>query len=192
MDQDPPPERDFDEAAAYPLMEQAVLDTIAGLPDFPGFKTRTYYSPEDCEEALGEQYKGWVSLEIAYTFDGPDSESELVRTTYTDLLREQWTAAGYDLHQDSIDSATGRGSLEAKRQDGINLWWAVSGSVSLAVQTGCIPATEGFDKPDYLPPAGGVLPENDQAAQNRMNPPEDSTGEVIDPFASGSASPSVD
>ncbi|SDE43659.1 hypothetical protein [Glycomyces harbinensis] len=190
MNRNPPPERDFDEAEAYPLMEQTVLDTIAGLPDFPGFKSRMYYSPEDCEESLGEQYQGWVSLEIAYTFDGPNSESDLVRTTYTDLLRDQWTAAGYEVHQDSIDASTGRGSLEAERADGINLWWTVSGSVSFAVQTGCIPATEGFDKPDYIPPAGGVIPENDAAVQNRMNPPEDAAGEATDPFASASESPS--
>jgi hypothetical protein len=189
MFQDSPPAREFDEAEAYPLMEQIVLDTIAQLPEFPGFEKRMYLLPEDCGEALGDRYDGWVALEIRYGFSDENSELPMVRTDYTELLREQWESAGYDIHRDDFDPATGRGTLEAERPDGINLWWWVADGVSLTLQTGCIPATEDFDKPDYIPPAGGVLPENDPAAQNRMNPPEDSTSEAIDPFATESASP---
>ncbi|WP_112136420.1 hypothetical protein [Glycomyces dulcitolivorans] len=190
MFQDPPPDREFDEAEAYPLMEQIVLDTISELPDFPGFEKRIYLRPEDCAEALGSGYEGWVALEISYTFSDATSSLPLVRTDYTMLLREQWESEGYNIHRDDIALDTGRGSLEAERPDGINLWWWVADSVSLTLQTGCIPATEGFDKPDYIPPAGGVLPESDPAAQNRMNPPESSTSKAIDPFATTSESPS--
>lgn len=186
--QDPPPERDFDEAEAYPLMEQIVADTITPLPDFPGFYQRSYISPEDCGEALGSQYDGWVALEIWYGFSGDASATDLVKIDYTNLLRDTWTEAGYDIHRDDIDSETGRGSLEAERPDGVNLWWWVADGVSLTVQTGCIPGTEGFDKPDYLPPVGGVLPENDHAVNDaRINPPADDTAEAVDPFASESA-----
>ncbi|MEV3938941.1 hypothetical protein AB0K52_23585 [Glycomyces sp. NPDC049804] len=183
MFQDPPPAREFDEAEAYPLMEQIVLDTIAELPDFPGFEKRVYLRPQDCAESLGEQYEGWVALEISYTFSDENSALPRVQTGYTPILREQWEAAGYDIHRDNIDPETGHGSLEAERPDGINLWWWVMDGVSLTVQTGCVPKTPDFDNPDYIPPAGGVLPENDAAAQNRMNPPEEATDEATDPFA---------
>lgn len=190
MFQDPPPDREFDEAAAYPLMEQIVADTIAGLPDFPGFYQRGYLRPEDCGETLGSAYDGWVALEIWYGFSGDVSVTDLVKTDYTNLLRESWIDAGYDLHDDSIDPATGRGTLQAERPDGINLWWWVADGVSLTIQTGCIPATDDFDKPDYIPPVGGVLPENDRAVSDKvMSPPEDATTEAIDPFATESASP---
>ncbi len=187
--QDPPPERDFDEAEAYPLMEQIVADTVADLPDFPGFHQRSYARPEDCGEALGGRYDGWVALEIRYGFTGEDSATELVKIEYTNLLRERWAAAGYDVHRDDIDPGTGRGSLEAERPDGVNLWWWVADGVSLTVQTGCVPATSGFDKPDYIPPAGGGLDTDHAVAGDLMSPPEDSAAAAVDPFASGSTGP---
>jgi hypothetical protein len=190
--QDPPPERDFDEAEAYPLMEQVVAETISTLPDFPGFYQRRYARPEDCGEVLGSRYDGWVALEIRYGFTGDDSATELVKTEYTNLLRETWTEAGYDIHHDDIDPETGRGSMEAERPDGINLWWWVADGVSLTVQTGCIPATPEFDKPDYIPPVGGSLDTDHAVAGNLMHPPEDNTSEAVDPFASGSAGPADD
>ncbi len=187
--QDPPPERDFDEAEAYPLMEQIVADTVADLPDFPGFHQRSYARPEDCGEALGGRYDGWVALEIRYGFTGEDSATELVKIEYTNLLRERWAAAGYDVHRDDIDPGTGRGSLEAERPDGVNLWWWVADGVSLTVQTGCVPATSGFDKPDYIPPAGGGLDTDHAVAGDLMSPPEDGDAAAVDPFASGSTGP---
>lgn len=182
--QDPPPEREFDEAEAYPLVEQIVADTVSDLSDFPGFYQRLY-ATEDCGEMLGNQYDGWVAIEIRYGFTAEDSATDLVKLEYTNLLRRAWTDAGFDVHRDTIDPETGRGSLEAVRPDGINLWWWVADGVSLTLQTGCVPATEGFDKPEYIPPAGGVLPENDHAvAGNHFeNPPEDATDEAVDPFA---------
>lgn len=189
MNQDPPPAREFDEAESYPLLEQIVADTIAELPDFPGFYDRIYMTPTDCGETLGDQYDGWVAVEIRYGFSTENSKSPLVREEYTGLLREQWKEAGFDIHQDEFDPETGYGSLEAELPNGVNLWWWVAGGVSWRLQTGCVPATPDFELPDYIPPAGGVLPANDAAAQNRMNPPEDTSTEAVDPFATESASP---
>ncbi|WP_460497081.1 hypothetical protein [Glycomyces tarimensis] len=182
MSQEPPPEREFDQAEAYPILEQIVNDTIAELPDFPGFHRRSYANEEDCAP-LGEGYEGWVAIEIRYGFGAEDSRSALVRTEYTNLLRDMWTDAGYDLHRDEGDG-NGPGSMEAKRPDGINLWWWVAGEdggVSLTLQTGCIPSTPGFEKPDYIPPAGGVPPEEDLAAP-RMNPSPEPSADAIAPF----------
>ncbi|MFC3493012.1 hypothetical protein [Glycomyces rhizosphaerae] len=183
--QDPPPEREFGEAEAYPLLEQIVADTVTDLPDFPGVYRRGYARPQDCGETSGSQYDGWVAIEIWYGFTGDISATDLVKLEYTNLLRQAWTDAGYDVHRDTINPDTGRGSLEAVRPDGINLWWSVADGVSLTLQTGCVPATEGFEKPEYIPPAGGVLPENDLAVKgdNFENPPEDATDEAVDPFA---------
>lgn len=184
MTQDAPPERDFDQAQAYPLLEEIVADTVETLPDFPGFYQRMYYPVEDCGH-LGEAYKGWVAIEIAYGFSAEDSLTDTVRRDYTAILRDQWTEAGYEIHRDTIDPETGNGSLEAKRPDGINLWWGVHDGASLSLQTGCIPPTEGFEKPDYISPAGGVAPENDHAV-NSMKPPTDEESKTQDPSASSS------
>jgi len=191
MGQDPPPEREFDEAEAYPLLEQAAADTIAALPDFPGFESRRYLRPEDCGETLGSEYEGWVAIEISYGFSGENSALPLVRTDYTNLLRQIWEEAGFDVHRDSIDPETGNGSLEAERPDGVNLWWGVAKGVSLTLQTGCIPATPDFDKPDYISPAGGTVTTDHALAGDLMNPPGDSTTEAIDPFATASESPTA-
>jgi hypothetical protein len=183
MSQDPPPEREFDQAEAYPLLEQTVLDTIAELPDFPGFATRGYMKEEDCAQ-LGEQYEGWVAIEIYYTFSQEHAESALVRTDYTNKLRQMWTDAGYDIHRDTL-SSNDTGSIEAERPDGVNLWWGVAGGVSLTLQTGCVPSTPEFDKPDYIPPAGDVPPGGDKAMLGGMmkTPSEsESSADAIAPF----------
>ncbi len=192
MDQDPPPATEFDEAEAYLVLEQAAAEIVAGLPDFPGFNTRWYMRPQDCGEALGSRYEGWVAIEIGYGFSGADSALPLVRTEYADLLRESWQEAGYDVHRDDIDETTGVGSIEAERPDGVNLWWTAAKGVSLTLQTGCVPQTPDFDKPDYLPPAGGSVTIDDALAGALMHPPTADTTEAVDPFATEPASPTTE
>ncbi|WP_199034206.1 hypothetical protein [Glycomyces salinus] len=182
MSQESLPEREFDQAEAYPLLEQIVRDTADGLPDFPGFGRRRYMNEEDCSQ-IGSQYEGWVSIEIRYVFSAEDSVTDLVRVEYTNLLRQMWTESGYDLHRDD-GNGDGPGSMEARRPDGVNLWWTVAGDeggVSLTLQSGCVQSTPGFEKPDYIAPAGGVPLEEDLAA-DRMKPSPEPSADAIAPF----------
>jgi predicted RNase H-like HicB family nuclease len=159
-EEDTLPEREFDNHEVYPLMEQLVADAVAVLPDFPGFSERRG-TLQSCTNERGDAIEGWVSIELKYAFDEPISQTEQVREQYTDVLREAWTEAGYEITWDEASPTGEDYNLEAARSDGITLWWRVWGRTSLTIQSGCVPIGDGEEKPDYIPPAGGVLPEND-------------------------------
>jgi hypothetical protein len=184
-----PPERDFDQSTAWELLEAAAAEAIADLPNFPGFYQRGM-NPLECSHA-GAVDGEYINLELSYRFSVEDSGTELTRSDYLDLLRDRWSEAGYDIHRDR-PSGTGKDhSLEARRPDGINYWYDVSGYVSLKVQSGCIKAVEGGDYiPDCPTPLGGVTRENDLASKycSDINTvyPEESPTEAIDPFATPS------
>lgn len=185
------PEREFDNHEVYPIMEQLVADAVAVFPDFPGFEKREG-SRHGCPDYKGNEIEGWVSIELNYTFDIPTSETEQVREQYTDLLREAWTDAGYQINWDEASPNGSQYNLEASRSDGITLWWRVWGLTVLTIQSGCVPIGGGDEKPAYIPPAGGVpLDAEHDPFGNSLDPTvygdaessEESTDEAaVDPF----------
>jgi hypothetical protein len=184
-----PPERDFDESTAWTRMEEAATEAIADLPNFPGFETRKLLELSCTHE--GQTDSDYIQFELTYTFGAEDSATNLVHEDYVNLLREQWSEAGYDVHR---DEAYGQDpvfhDLEATRPDGINYWLVAANYTSLTVQSGCVKRAASSECP---PPLGGVLPENDIAGRQTCGGAYDEpTGETeaIDPFATGSESPS--
>ncbi|THV26791.1 hypothetical protein [Glycomyces paridis] len=149
------PEREFDNHEVYPIMEQLVADVVAVLPDFPGFAERRG-TRHSCPDEKGNEIEGWVSIELSYSFDIPTSETEQVREQYTDLLREAWTEAGYQITWDEASPDESQYNLSASRGDGITLWWRVWGLTGITIQSGCVPIGNGDEKPAYIPPADGV------------------------------------
>lgn len=185
-DNEPPfPEREFNNHEAYKLMEQLATDAAAELPDFPGFEQRKG-SFLDCEDK-GTVYDDWVSIELHYTFSPGNAASELVRTDYTNALREYWTGENYEITRDQSNPRT---HLEAVYPGGITLWWQVVEGARLTIQSGCVPVGDGQRITDYIPPAGGVTPENDRFGRKLENAPvevaeaddEESDEAAVNPF----------
>lgn len=170
----PFPEREFDNHEVYPIMEQLVADSVAVLPDFPGFALRKG-SFLNCEKE-GEIYDDWVAIELRYTFSEADSGREPLRTQYTDTLRDYWTEVGYEITRDEPNRSGTQYALEATAPGGIGLWWEVAGTMFLTIQTGCVPVGNGQRVTDYIPPAGGVTPENDLFGRNLNDAPTEVTG----------------
>jgi hypothetical protein len=183
------PEREFNNNEVYPLMEQLVADAVAVLPDFPGFVERRGLFHE-CTDEQDNPIDGWGSIELKYAFSDAASLTAQVREEYTVLLREAWTEAGYEITWDEASADGSQYNLEAARSDGIVLWWRVLGRTSLTIQSGCVPLAGDDVHPDeYLPPIGGVLPENDPfgnaidpEAHEAETPSDESTDAAVNPF----------
>jgi hypothetical protein len=157
-----PPEREFDETTAWIRMEEAAAEAIAELPDFPGFEERRLLELSCSHD--GQTDSDYTQLELTYAFSAEDSATDLVHEDYVNLLREQWTGAGYDVHR---DEAYGQNpvfyDLEARRPDGINYWLIAANYTSLVIQSGCVKKSGAV--PECPPPLGGVTPENDIAGR---------------------------
>ncbi|QSB04415.1 hypothetical protein [Natronoglycomyces albus] len=178
---EPPPEREFDQVMAYGLMEEEVRSWVETIDDFIGFETRIYRT-QDC---YGPQMQetDFVRIEINYRFSRDDSKLPIVREEYLEAIREHWDKQGYNIHTEDIRGDGEFHSLEARRPDGINLWYSVANISSLKVQSGCVRGSLDIEEP-YIPPAGGVPPQNDPL---RNNPPyepsaEETSEEAINPF----------
>jgi hypothetical protein len=173
------PEREFDNHEVYPIMEQLVADAVAVLPDFPGFAERRG-DLQECADSQGNEIEGWVSIELNYAFDEPTSLTEQVREEYTDILREAWSEAGYQINRDEASPDESQYNLEVSRSDGVTLWWRVWGLTVLTIQSGCVPIGDGIEKPDYIPPAGGVP----------LDAEHDPFGNYLDPSTYADSEPS--
>ncbi|GAB3236676.1 hypothetical protein GCM10027447_35170 [Glycomyces halotolerans] len=165
-----PPESDYTQAEAYAPMERAVGDTIASLPDFPGFTFRRWHELPCSHNGVDDP--DYTSIEITYAFSEETSSEPMVRETYTDLLREHWTKLGYKIIWDDrteLDNGRVDRELQAERDDDIDLWYSVAGIVTLKVQSGCVPKS-GPGEIEYIPPAGGVEPGGDGDAVDEYFP----------------------
>jgi hypothetical protein len=154
---DSPPESQYTQAEAYAPMEAAAAEAVAALSDFPGFEQRLWAELPCSRNGVDDP--DFTNIEIEYRFSLPDSASPLVRETYVDALRELWTSLGYELTLDEATELADRTdySLAATREDGISLWYWVSGYVVLRIQSGCVPVSDHADI-EYVPPTGGVEP----------------------------------
>ncbi|MCH7232511.1 hypothetical protein L0U85_16855 [Glycomyces sp. L485] len=152
-----PPESEFTQAEAYAPIEDAVSEVVSALPDFPGFEQR-FWAELPCSHN-GIDVPDYTNIEIEYRFSLKDSETELVREQYVDLLRDHWAARGHEItldDQTELDDRTDR-SLVAQRDDGIRLWYAVGRYAAVLVQSGCVPVSDEGEI-EYIPPAGGIEP----------------------------------
>lgn len=178
---DTPPESRYTQAEAYAPMEAAVAEAVAALPDFPGFEERLW-TELPCDRG-GVPDPEYTNIEIEYAFSLPDSGTPLVRESYVAALREHWTAAGHEI---TIDEATEKAertdhSLAATREDGISLWYWVSGYTVLRVQSGCVPVSDAGDI-EYVPPAGGVEPGGEGDKVGEYFPEGVPAGQAVNPF----------
>jgi hypothetical protein len=183
-----PPERDFDESTAWTRMEEAAAEAISELPDFPGFETRKMLELSCTHN--GEVDEDYTKFELTYMFSAEASATDLVHEEYVSLLREQWTAAGYDVHR---DEAYGQNpvfhDLEATRPDGINYWLIAANYTSLVIQSGCVKKSGEASK--CPAPLGGVTPENDIAGRQACSGAYDepaAESDAIAPFEGMQAS----
>jgi hypothetical protein len=185
-----PPASEYTEAQAFAPMVAEVAETVAALPDFPGFDSRSWNELPCSHNGIDNQ--DYVNIEIRYGFDDAASASPLVRETYVDTLRERWTELGYDIHREETTPDGEHTAIEARREDGINLWYRVAGGVSLLVQSGCVPKSEPGEI-QYIPPAGGIVPGSKWDTidiDGVQGVPEEPIEESASPFGdSGSASP---
>jgi hypothetical protein len=177
-----PPEATYTEAESFGPMEAEVAEIVAELPDFPGFNSRSW-NELPCSHG-GIDNAEYVNVEIRYGFDEAESATTTVRETYVSSLRERWTDLGYDIHRDEA-SGTGKFySLEARRDDGINLWYSVATGVSLLVQSGCVPKSDPSEI-EYIAPAGGLVPGSEWDTidiEGVQGVPEAPTEEAVSPF----------
>lgn len=172
-------------------MEQAVADAVGALPDFPGFDRRSWAELPCSHNGVDDP--DYTNIEIRYLFSEEASKTELVQETYVDSLREYWSGLGYGIHRDDAVGGGEYHSLEARRDDGINLWYSTARLTALMVQSGCVPRSD-VSELTYIPPAGGIVPGSEQdtvAHSNRYFPdgvPADQlTTPATDPFATPSA-----
>jgi hypothetical protein len=180
-----PPKSIYTQAEAYGPMEEAVAELTEVLPGFPGFAFRGWGEMPCSHNGIDDDR--FTNVEVDYTFSRAVSDDPLVRETYVEVLRERWTAQGYEVHRDDRRVGAERvdHSLEARRADGINLWYRVGAVVGITVQSGCVPKSDKSEI-DYIPPAGGVEPggENDGVGRYFPDgiPVESDSPSAIDPF----------
>ncbi|MEU5154678.1 hypothetical protein [Glycomyces sp. NPDC021274] len=173
------PELEFNLDEAFLRMDEAIGETIARLPDFPGFYERRTLQLKCAEE-------GRESYEISYTLPEATIGSELVTMDYFEVLKEHWPAIGYEIHAERKYPDGNPKALEATRSDGVNVWYSnMLGQIVIHAQVACVRA-EG--SPVCGPPLGGVLPENDNHKHCQLVTPEETeSADAIAPFKDGQA-----
>lgn len=186
------PEPNYTQAAVIPVMESEVSALINQLPDFPGFSSRIWR--ETMCRKDGEYTEERVAMEIEYRITGGNTADSISRENYVDTLRNLWIEQGYEITRDGTSPDGEWFNLEARRDDGITLWYNVAHAVSLFVQSGCVPASDHSDI-QYIPPSGGIVPGSSDDIMNRLQDeiqgyPEEPQDEAVSPFdESESASP---
>jgi hypothetical protein len=179
-----PPESEYTQAEAYAPMEAAVADSIAVLPDFPGFGSRKWHENPCSHNGVDDP--NYTNIEITYDFSEEISGSDLIREDYVAALREFWESQGYEITDDEERQRETRvdRSLAAEREDGISLWYTVGRIAGLIVNSGCVPVSD-LSELEYIPPVGGIEPGGDKDNVDRYFPdgiPTDQAA-AIDPFA---------
>jgi len=168
------PELEFNLGEAFLRMDEAVAQTIEGLPDFPGFQKRTTLAL-DCPE------EGRESYEIKYTFPENTISSDLTTKEYFAVLKEHWPSIGWEVHGELDDSDGNISDLQAIRPDGVNIWYQnLLGQAVIHAQVACV-RSEG--DPVCGPPLGGVTPENDNTKYCTLIEPEESESASTDAVA---------
>jgi hypothetical protein len=183
-----PPESEYTQAEAYAPMEAAVAESIAVLPDFPGFGSRTWRENPCSHNGVDDP--DYTNIEITYDFSEEVSQSDLLREDYVASLREFWKSQGYEITDDEERQRETRvdRSLAAELGDGISLWYAVGRYAGFIINSGCVPVSDPGEI-EYIPPVGGIEPGSDKDNVDRYFPdgiPTDQAA-AIDPFADGQA-----
>jgi hypothetical protein len=184
------PEPKHTQAEAIPVMEAEVAAIIGELPEFPGFSSRSWRETPCYKDGAYTEER--VGMEIEYRIvDGNTAES-LARVAYVDALRELWTEQGYEITWDEASPDGEWYNLEARRDDGVKLWYNVAHAVSLMVQSGCVPASD-HSEIQYIPPSGGIIPGGPDDIMNKLKDeiqgyPEEPQEEAILPFEEAESS----
>jgi hypothetical protein len=181
---DTPPESKYTQAEAYAPMEAVAAETVASLPDFPGFEQRSWGEMPCSHNGIDDP--DYTNIEIRYDFSAETSGTDQVRNEFVDLLREYWTSQGYEI---VTDESTTRGDrldhdIVAERDDGITLWYRVAGYAGLMIQSGCVPVSDKSEI-EYIPPTGGIEPggEGDKLSQYFPDGIPTDQAAAVDPFA---------
>lgn len=185
---DQPPESRYTQAEAYAPMEAAVADSLTVLTDFPGFQRRGWRENPCSHNGIDDP--DYTNIEIYYSMSTENSQSDLVRAEYVDLLRDLWESQGYEITTDDEDQLETRvdRSLVAVREDGISLWYAVGKYAGFIIQSGCVPVSDPSEI-EYIPPVGGIEPggEGDNVGDYFPDGIPTDQAAVVNPFADAQA-----
>jgi hypothetical protein len=179
-----PPTPVYTQAEAYAPMEAAVADTVAALPDFPGFERRIWAKTPCSRNGL--EVPGYTNIEIEYRFTQEQSQLPLVRERYVEVLREHWTALGYRIIADRTLQArdrTDREIIAFRPEDRFKLWYSAAHYTVLRVRSGCVPVSD-LSEIAYVPPSGGITPGGRGDKVQRYFPNGIPAAEAVNPFES--------
>jgi hypothetical protein len=179
-----PPAAAYTQAEAYEPMEAAVADTVAALPEFPGFEQRVWAKTPCSHDGVDDP--DFTNVEIEYRFSKADSQTPKVREQYLDALRRHWTGLGYRIVADrSLEGRdrTDHDLVVFRPEDRIKIWYAVAYYVVVRVRSGCVPVSD-LSEIEYVPPVGGIVPGGRNDLVQRYFPNGIPAAGPVDPFDS--------
>ncbi|WP_156937646.1 hypothetical protein [Haloglycomyces albus] len=169
------PDRDVDQSTAWERMEEIMADSVSQLPDFPGFKHRMLFYGA-CDQNDGTLSEDYVGMELVYRFDESASESDLITTTYHEVLKEYWNDKGFEITRESEYGDGSDRTMVSKRPDKFTYVYKTRRLATLTITSGCVKRVDDW-KSECIPPLGGVKPEDDYASKHCIAP-EDGTVEL--------------
>lgn len=160
---EPSAEADYNQTEVMPVMEEALAETVEGIPDFPGFHERQWTESSCLGGFKGqESFDEFVELKITYHLGEEYFDDSETSEAIADVLRDHWVGMGFEISQ---DRETGTGEFEtlsAERDDGVTLSFNGVGKLNFSAYVGCVDRTDEWD---FVPPLDGVEPENDRALE---------------------------
>lgn len=145
----------FDESDVWARMEEAVTNTAATQPHFPGFEARTV----EVESCLYRSDAGLLTYRYDITYDLTPFPDETARADFTAAVRDSWNGEGYRLVLDGPGN-DGTRTLSAERNDDLDLSLTLGEAPALHVRSGCLERVE--ESPPCLDPQGDLPPEADR------------------------------
>ncbi|GAB3998339.1 hypothetical protein GCM10029992_23870 [Glycomyces albus] len=139
----------YDESDVWSRMEEAVTNTAATQPHFPGFESRTV----EVASCLYRTEAGLVTYRYEITYEMTPFPDEAAEADFTASVRDSWNGEAYRLVLDGPGN-DGTRTVSAHRNDDIDLSLTLGESPALHLRSGCVERVEEspLPRPPRRPP----------------------------------------